>query len=74
MTTATGFTSVQGKTVRTEGPRRERQIYNRVKYRLTKRRNLWLRSIGAAKDAGKIKTLEAKIEAIDFALKTLDEA
>lgn len=55
-------------------PRQERKVYNRTKYRLNKRRNLWLRSIAAAKDPAKVKILQAKIEALDFALATLDEA
>lgn len=55
-------------------PRQERKVYNRTKYRLTKRRNLWVRSIAKAKDQEKIKILQAKVEAIDFALATLDEA
>ena len=70
------FTDDAVKTVRkqkTEGPRRERQVYNRTKYRLTKRRNLWLRSIASAKNPAKIAILQAKIEALDFALKTLEE-
>ena len=54
-------------------PRRERQIENRMRYRLNKRRNLWLRSIAVAKDPRKIEVLKAKIEAIDFALSTLSE-
>lgn len=55
-------------------PRQERKIYNRTKYRLNKRRNLWIRSIAAAKNPDKVKLLQAKIEALDFALATLDEA
>lgn len=75
----TGFTDTDVKVrtknkQKTEGPRRQRQIYNRVKYRLNKRRNLWLRSIAAAKSPEKIKILQAKIEAVDFALATLEDA
>lgn len=72
-TTAKGFTAEPTTNIRTDSPRRERKLYNRTKYRLNKRRNLWLRSIAAAKDPKKIKILEAKVEAIDFALKTLEE-
>lgn len=71
-TTATKFESVT--TTVKDTPRRNKQIYNRTKYRLNKRRNLWLRSIGAAKNQQKIDILTAKVEAIDFALATLEEA
>lgn len=53
-------------------PRRERQIYNRMKYRLTKRKNLYLRSIAAAKNPDKVKILQAKIAGLDYALTELD--
>lgn len=62
------------QTTRHDGPKRERQVYNRTKYRLNKRRNLWLRSIAAAKNPQKVEILKAKVEAIDFALATLEEA
>lgn len=69
----TGFTDAD-VTSRTDSARRNRQIYNRTKYRLNKRRNLWLRSIARAKSPDKITILKAKIEAIDFALSTLEDA
>lgn len=53
--------------------RRSNQIKNRLTYRLKKRRNLWVRSIAKAKDPAKIVILQAKIEAIDFALAELEE-
>lgn len=55
-------------------PRQERQVYNRTKYRLNKRRNLWVNSIARAKDPKKVEVLELKIEVIDFALKTLEQS
>lgn len=55
-------------------PRQERKVYNRTKYRLNKRRNLWVNSIARAKDPDKVKVLQLKIEVIDFALATLEEA
>jgi len=54
--------------------RRSNQIKNRAKYRLNKRRNLWVRSIAKAKDARKIEILQAKVEAFDLALEILAEA
>lgn len=54
--------------------RQERQVYNRTKHRLNKRRNLWVSSIARAKDPKKVEVLRIKIEVIDFALKTLDES
>lgn len=53
--------------------KRSRQITNKLRYRLNKRRNLWLRSIAKAKNPAKITVLQAKVEAIDFALATLEE-
>lgn len=55
-------------------PRREKQIYNRTKYRLNKRRSLWVRSLAKAKDPAKQVILQAKIEAFDVALGILDGA
>lgn len=52
--------------------RRSNQIKNRLKYRLNKRRNLWVRSIAKAKDKHKIEILQAKIEAYDLALAELE--
>lgn len=71
-TAVKGFTEADTN-IRTDSARRNRQIYNRMKYRLNKRRNLWLRSIASAKDPKKIKVLEAKIEALDFALAELEQ-
>lgn len=70
ITKPTGFTDTET----TLSPRQERKIYNRTKYRLTKRRSLWVRSLAAAKKADKQVILKAKIEAIDFALATLEES
>lgn len=71
-TTTQGFTD-EATNIRTDSSRRNRQVYNRMKYRLNKRRNLWLRSIANAKDPQKIRVLEAKIEAVDFALAELEQ-
>lgn len=68
---ATRTTTVKGFT--DETPRRERQIKNRLKYRLAKRVSLYTRSISIAKDKKKIAVLQGKIDALTFALKTLDE-
>ena len=69
-TAVKGFTD-EAKT-KTETPRRERQIYNRMKYRLNKRRNLYLRAIASAKSAEKVKVNEARIAVLDFALAELE--
>lgn len=61
-------------TKRDDTARRNRQVYNRTKYRLTKRRNLWVRSLGVAKNQQKAIVLAAKIEAIDVALAILEDA
>lgn len=53
--------------------RRSRQVKNRMRNRLTKRLALYTRSIGVTKDKTKLKVLVGKAEAINFALKTLDE-
>jgi hypothetical protein len=55
-------------------PRQERQVYNRTKYRLNKRRNLWLNSIARTKNPKKVEVLQLKIEVIDFALQTLEQS
>ena len=68
-TAVKGFTDEAKKT---ETPRRERQIYNRMKYRLNKRRNLYLRAIASAKSAEKVKVNEARIAVLDFALAELE--
>lgn len=60
--------------IRTDSVRRDRQVYNRTKYRLTKRRNLWVRSLAAAKNPDKIAALTAKIEAMNLALEILEGA
>lgn len=53
--------------------RRARQVKNRMQNRLQKRLNLYLRSITITKDPVKLKVLQGKAEAINFALTTLDE-
>lgn len=60
--------------IRTDSRRRDRQVYNRTKYRMTKRRNLWVRSLAAAKNPEKITVLTAKIEAMTLALEMLESA
>jgi hypothetical protein len=49
-----------------------RSIDNKMHHRLEKRRRLYVRSIAAAKDKSKIKVLQGKIDAIDFAVETLN--
>lgn len=56
-----------------EENRRSRQVKNRMRNRLTKRLALYTRSITITKDPVKLKVLAGKAEAINFALKTLDE-
>lgn len=56
-----------------EENRRSRQVKNRMRNRLTKRLALYARSITITKDPVKLKVLAGKAEAINFALKTLDE-
>ena len=41
--------------------------------RITKRLNLYLRSLAVAKDKTKVRVLEGKIDALNFVLKTLNE-
>lgn len=53
--------------------RRARQIKNRMQNRLQKRLNLYMRSITITKDPVKLKVLQGKAEAINFALTTLAE-
>lgn len=53
--------------------RRARQIKNRMKNRLTKRLNLYIRSISVTKDKTKLKVLQGKADAINYALILLDE-
>lgn len=53
--------------------RRARQIKNRLQNRLQKRLNLYMRSITITKDPVKLKVLQGKVEAINFALTTLAE-
>lgn len=53
--------------------RRARQIKNRSLNRLTKRLNLYTRSVVVTKDKTKLKVLEGKIQAIQFAIDTIKE-
>lgn len=53
--------------------RRARQIKNRLRNRLTKRLNLYKRSILITKNPGKLDVLKAKADVIQFALDTVDE-
>lgn len=51
--------------------RRARQIKNRMTNRLTKRLNLYVRSIAITKNPQKLAVLKGKAEAIQFAIDTL---
>lgn len=53
--------------------RRSRQIKNRMRNRLTKRLNLYIRSIAITKDRTKLKVLEGKAAATQYALDLLNE-
>ena len=70
MTTAApvGFT-----TLAPTDNRRARQIKNRMRNRLDNRLRLYTRSLAVAKDKTKVKVLEGKIDALKYALATLEE-
>lgn len=71
VTHKTGFTAEDTEAL--PDNRRARQIKNRMSNRLQKRLNLYTRSIAITKDATKLKVLQGKAEAIQFALTTLGE-